>query len=195
VHDPLKVPHDLAAPVDDGAADHLPGRKLPALVFPATTGAAFHLAEAASGTLVLYVYPRTGRPGVDPPVGWDAVPGARGCTPQACAFRDLHAELTAAGAVVAGLSSQTHSYQLEAARRLELPFPLLADPHLELAEALDLPTFAFAGATLYKRLTLIARAGVIEAVFYPVFPPNENAARVLAWLRGRDGTDTRKRER
>jgi peroxiredoxin len=140
------------------------------------------LGEAARRIFVLYLYPRTGRPGVEPPPGWDATPGARGCTPQACAFRDLHGELVAAGAFVAGLSAQSTEYQREAAERLELPFPLLSDPELRLAAALDLPTFELAGLRLYRRLTLIARAGVVAKVFYPVFPPTENAAEVLAWL-------------
>jgi peroxiredoxin len=169
-------------PVDDGAADQLAGAELPTLALGATTGGFLELRELAAGTLVLYVYPRTGVPGVDPPAGWDEIPGARGCTPQACAFRDHHAELDALGARVAGLSSQTTEYQQEAAERLRLPFPLLADPHLRLAAALDLPTFTVEGMRLYKRLTLVARAGKVVKVFYPVFPPDRNAEEVLAWL-------------
>jgi peroxiredoxin len=152
-------------PVDDGAADDLVGKELPA------------------GTLVLYVYPRTGRPGIDPPAGWDEIPGARGCTPQSCAFRDHNADFGALGARVAGLSSQTTEYQREAAERLGLPFPLLSDPELRLAAALGLPTFTVEGMRLYTRLTLVARAGTIVKVFYPVFPPDRNAEEVLAWLR------------
>jgi peroxiredoxin len=156
---------------------------LPALTFEATAGGRIDLREPAAGTLVLYVYPRTGRPGIDPPAGWDEIPGARGCTPQSCAFRDHNAEFGALGARVAGLSSQTTDYQREAAERLGLPFPLLADPELRLAAALDLPTFTVEEMRLYKRLTLVARAGTIVKVFYPVFPPDRNAEEVLAWLR------------
>jgi peroxiredoxin len=169
-------------PTDDGAADHLLGAELPALAFEATAGAPVVLPELAAGTLVLYLYPRTGVPGEDPPAGWDEIPGARGCTPQSCSFRDHHAELDALGARVVGLSSQTSDYQGEAAERLCLPFPLLADPELRLAAALDVPTFTVAGMRLYKRLTLVARAGTVVKVFYPVFPPDRNAEEVLAWL-------------
>ena len=186
-HDPHVLPADQPAPVDDGAADHLPGVELPELRFDATTGGSLELRELARDTLILYAYPRTGRPGVDPPAGWDEIPGARGCTPQSCAFRDRHAELEALGARVAGLSAQTIDYQREAAERLRLPFPLLSDPELRLAKALDLPTFAVAGEALYKRLTLVARQARIVKVFYPVFPPDRNAEEVLAWLAGDSG--------
>ena len=137
---------------------------------------------ALPGTTVVYCYPRTGRPDEDLPEGWDEIPGARGCTPQSCAFRDHHAELRALGAPVFGLSSQSTDYQLEAAGRLHLPFPLLSDEGLEFAGALQLPTFEAGGMTLVKRLTLIVEDGRIEGVFYPVFPPDENAARVVEWL-------------
>ena len=176
------LPPDLPVPKDDGAAAHLQGTTVPSVAFPATTGGSVDVADAAQGTLVLFVYPRTGRPGIAPPPGWDATPGARGCTPQACAFRDIHAELAAAGAFVCGLSAQAADEQHEAAERLELPYPLLADPGLRLAAALGLPTFEFAGVRLYKRLTVVARAGTIVKVFYPVFPPDENASEVLDWL-------------
>lgn len=181
-HDPTLLPDDLPVPVDDGAGAHLRGRELPALSFPATSGGTIDLRAASAGTFVLYLYPRTGRPGVDPPTGWNEIPGARGCTPQACAFRDHHDELARLGASVAGLSSQATEHQREAAERLHLPFPLLSDPELRLATALELPTFEVDGTRLYKRLTLIARAGVIVKVFYPVFPPDRNAAEVIAWL-------------
>jgi peroxiredoxin len=177
------LPGDLPVPVDDGAAHHLLGTRLPQLAFEATTGGPLELREIAAGILVLYVYPRTGRPGIDPPAGWDEIPGARGCTPQSCAFRDHHSEFGRFRARVAGLSSQTSEYQREAAERLRLPFPLLADPDLLLAAALDLPTFTVEGMRLYRRLTLVARAGTIAKVFYPVFPPDRNAEEVLAWLR------------
>jgi peroxiredoxin len=155
---------------------------VPAIAFPATTGGEVALDELAAALLVLYLYPRTGVPGVDLPRGWDEIPGARGCTPQSCAFRDHHAELAALGARVAGLSSQSTAYQREAAERLHLPFPLLADPGLELADALGLPTFTVEGDRLYKRLTVVARDGVVVKVFYPVFPPDRNAGDVLRWL-------------
>jgi len=181
------LPRDLPVPKDDGAADHLPGRALPALALRATTGGAIDLAAVAAeaGTLVLYVYPRTGIPGEPAPDGWDAIPGARGCTPQSCAFRDHQAELRALGAETIGLSAQPAAEQAEFAAREHIPFPLLSDPHLELAAALGLPTFTAAGMTLYKRITLIVRDGSIAHVFYPVFPPDRNAVDVLAWLRER----------
>lgn len=188
-HDPSALPADLPVPEDDGAADHLVGLEVPTLRFPATTGDDRDLAELATGILVLYLYPRTGVPGVAPPDGWDAIPGARGCTPQTCAFRDYHAEITALGATVAGMSTQSAAEQSEAAERLGLPFPLLADPKLRLASALNLPTFDVHGASLYRRLTLVARAGRIVETFYPVFPPDANAAQVVAWLSA-DGAGT-----
>jgi peroxiredoxin len=170
-------------PVDDGAADHLPGQAVPALALPSTAGEPIDLAAATTGTLVLSCYPRTGRPGEDPPPGWDEIPGARGCTPQACAFRDHHAELSGLGARLLGLSAQPLEEQLETAMRLGLPYPLLSDPGLALAAALRLPTFQVGSQKLYRRLTLVARAGRVVEAFYPVFPPDRNAAEVAAWLR------------
>jgi peroxiredoxin len=170
-------------PEDDGAADHLPGRLVPPLYLETTAGD-LNLAAAAAGLLVLYVYPRTGRPGIEPPAGWDETPGARGCTPQACGFRDHAAELAELEATVVGLSAQTIEEQHEAAERLGLPHAVAADPELRLADALQLPTFEFQGRRLYKRLTFVAAEGRIVKTFYPVFPPDENAAEVLAWLRG-----------
>src|SRR5438105_8308513 len=166
VRDFLTLPPDLPVPVDDGAARHLRGQTLPGLRFASTRGGTADLAELASELLVLYVYPRTGRPGEPSPPGWDATPGARGCTPQSCAFRDRYAQFGALGATVAGLSAQTPVDQSEAAERLRLPFPLLADPELRLAAAIALPTFEIAGLTLYKRLTLVARGARIVKVFY-----------------------------
>jgi peroxiredoxin len=179
------LPPDLPVPVDDGAADHLPGRALPALALPATTGGTLDLAQAAAeaGTLVLYVYPRTGVPGEPSPPGWDAIPGARGCTPQSCAFRDHHAELRAHGAEVLGLSAQSPEEQHEFAEREHIPFALVSDRALQLASALRLPTFEAGGRRLYKRITLIVREGAIAKVFHPVFPPDRNAAEVVGWLR------------
>ena len=178
----LELPRDLPVPVDDGACDHLPGMRLPALALPATDGSRVDL-SALSGWSVVYVYPRTGRPDQPLPAGWDEIPGARGCTPQSCAYRDLAAELGALGARVFGLSSQDTVYQREAAQRLHLPFPLLSDEHLELATTLSLPTFEVDGMRLIKRLTLIINDGAIETVFYPVFPPDADAANVAKWLR------------
>jgi peroxiredoxin len=174
------LPPDLPVPVDDGAADHLLGAALPELT-PASTQGPIGLRQP--GRLVLYVYPRTGVPGQPLPDGWDAIPGARGCTPQSCAFRDHEADLRALGARVVGMSAQTLDEQREFAAREHIPYPLIADPELRLAAALGLPTFAVEGMRLYRRITLVARDGRIEHVFYPVFPPDRNAADVVAWLR------------
>ena len=184
-----RLPADLPVPSDDGACDHLPGLTLPSIPLPATDGTSVDLA-ALSGRTVVYAYPRTGRPDQDVPTGWDQIPGARGCTPQSCAFRDHHAELRALGARVFGLSTQDTAYQREAAERLHLPLPLLSDEDLGLSRALNLPTFtidSLPGQTMIKRLTLIVRDGRIEHVFYPVFPPDRNAADVLAWLAAHPG--------
>ena len=179
---PYVLPADLPVPVDDGAAGHLEGMTLPALALPSTSGADIDLAAASAGTLVLYLYPRTGRPGESLPEGWDEIPGARGCTPQSCAFRDHFGELRALGADVLGLSAQSLPDQMEFAQRVGLPYPILSDPELELAGSLRLPTFEVAGMRLYRRLTLIARGGRVAKVFYPVFPPDRNAADVVAWM-------------
>jgi peroxiredoxin len=173
----------LPAPEDDGAARHLPGLRIPSIPLPATDGSTVDL-SALPGLTVLYAYPRTGRPVEPNPDGWDAIPGARGCTPQTCAFRDHFAELQSLGvAHLYGLSTQNTAYQRELAERLHLPFPILSDEHLVLTKALSLPTFSTNGMTLLKRLALILRDGVIEHVFYPVFPPDQNAADVVTWLR------------
>jgi peroxiredoxin len=182
----LDLPTDLPVPVDDGACDHLPGMWLPALALPATDGNMVDL-SALSGRTIVYAYPRTGRPDQPLPTGWDKIPGARGCTPQSCAYRDLAAELASLGARVFGLSTQDTAYQQEAAVRLHLPFPLLSDERLALATALGLPTFQVDGMTLIKRLTLVIDDGLIETVFYPVVPPDADAASVAAWLQERRG--------
>jgi peroxiredoxin len=182
---PLTIlPADLPVPTDDGAATQLEGLRLPALALPATDGRTVQL-STLPGLQVIYIYPMTGHPGVPLPEGRDAIPGARGCTPQSCAFRDHHAELAALGAGVFGLSTQDSGHQREAATRLHLPFPLLSDGELALRDALSLPVFEVDGRLLYRRLTLIADAARIVKVFYPVFPPDRNAAEVVAWLRAR----------
>jgi peroxiredoxin len=168
--------------VDDGGADHLPGLELPSLRLESTLGAPLDLAEAARDRLVAYLYPRTGRPGVPLPDGWDDIPGARGCTPQSCGYRDSLAEFERLGAAVVGISAQDPEEQHEFAEREHIPFPLLSDPGLALAAELGLPTFEAGGMTLYRRLTLIAEAGRLVKAFYPVFPPDRDAAAVLAWL-------------
>ncbi|MFC9630403.1 redoxin family protein [Streptomyces mirabilis] len=182
--DYTSVPADLPVPEDDGAATHLPGTKVPHLELQGTGGTAVRLDVLGAGRTVVYIYPLTGRPGVDLPDGWDSIPGARGCTPEACGFRDHYQDLLAAGADgVFGLSSQETDYQREVVERLHLPFQMLSDPAHSLAQELSLPTFETSGLTLYKRLTLIIRDGVVEHVFYPIFPPNEHADQVLTWLR------------
>jgi peroxiredoxin len=174
-------------PEDDGAADHLPGVEVPPLAFRATTGGLADLAELAGGTLVAYVYPQTGVPGRPVPAEWDPVPGARGCTPQSCAFRDMSHELRSLGAEIVGISTQAFDEQREFATRNHLPYRLLNDSALSLATAIGLPTFEFGGDRYYRRLTFVARAGRIATVFYPVFPPEQNANDVAAWLRGNAG--------
>jgi peroxiredoxin len=183
-HDPYVLPEGLPVPEDDGAADHLPGLELPDLTLESSQGPV-NLAELARDRLVLYVYPRTGRPGRPLAPGWDEIPGARGCTPQSCAFRDHAGELAELGARVAGLSAQGLDDQIEFAERNRMPFPIVSDEQLELGRALDLPTFETDGATLYKRLALVAERSRIVKVFYPVFPPDRNAEEVLAWMSSR----------
>ncbi|MGW7821745.1 MerR family transcriptional regulator [Streptomyces puniciscabiei] len=183
--DYLTLPADLPVPEDDGAADHLPGMKVPGLALLDTAGRTVHLDAFGPRRTVVYVYPLTGRPGTDLPEGWNSIPGARGCTPESCGFRDHFHDLLEAGAGrVYGLSSQDTDYQREVVERLGLPFDMLSDPGLGLADTLGLPTFEVQGMRLFRRLTLVLRAGVIEHVFYPVFPPNEHAQQVLTWLRG-----------
>jgi peroxiredoxin len=181
-HNPLVLPDNLPVPKDDGAARHLLGIRLPNLGLPATDGSVVNFARLA-GRTVVYVYPRTGRPGKALPTGWDAIPGARGCTPQSCGFRDHFAELKPLGvAQLYGLSTQDTDYQREAAERLHLPFAILSDAELKLARALKLPAFEVDGMTLLKRMAWIIDDGVITHVFYPVFPPDKSAEQVMAWL-------------
>lgn len=178
------LPDDLPVPRDDGAADHLLGLPMPHLWLPTSDGRVVDLGAPSTGRTIIYLYPRTGRPGTASPVGWDAIPGARGCTPQSCGFRDHFADLRAEGvSEVWGLSSQDPDHQAEAVERLHLPFAMLSDPQLALADALRLPTFSAPGHDrLYSRLTLVIYGGVVEHVFYPVFPPDTHARAVLDWL-------------
>ena len=179
------LPENLPVPEDDGACDHLRRSMLPSIGLRATSGLMVDLSKEGRPWLVVYCYPRTGRPDREPPGGmaaWNAIPGARGCTPQSCAYRDHYTQLTALGAAVYGLSTQDTEYQSEAVQRLHLPFPLLSDARLDFARALELPTFTHAGLDLIKRLTVIARSGRIEEVLYPVFPSDADAVEVIEWL-------------
>jgi peroxiredoxin len=181
-HDLNVLPGGLPVPRDDGAARHLAGFKLPSVPLPATDGSIVDL-SGLSGRTVIYIYPRTGVPGQEPLDGWDAIPGARGCTPQSCSFRDHFAELKQLGVThVFGLSTQDSAYQSEAVERLKLPFPILSDGNLALARAIKLPTFTIASMVLLKRMVLVIDAGVIAKVFYPVFPPDKSTEEVIAWL-------------
>jgi peroxiredoxin len=172
----------IPAAVDDGATRHLIGARMAAIALPATDGRMIDLA-ALRGRSIVYAYPRTGQPGIDNPPGWDLIPGARGCTPQSCSFRDHFAELKALGVDhLFGLSTQDPAYQREAAERLHLPFAILSDEHLALTRAMTLPTFATSGMTLLKRFTLVIDDGIVRHVFYPVFPPDRSASDVIAWL-------------
>jgi peroxiredoxin len=182
--DPYTLPQGLPVPEDDGAADHLPGAAVPSLVLDSSAGRV-DLAELCEWRAVVYVYPRTGRPGVPNLPGWDEIAGARGCTPQSCGFRDHAADLAELGARLAGVSAQSLEDQVEFAERNHIRYPVVADPELRLRDALGLPTFTTSGLELYKRLAFVAEAGRIVKVFYPVFPPDRNAADVVAWLQAR----------
>ena len=172
----------IPAPLEDGAADHLTGARLPSVALEATDATRIDL-SSLTGRTVVYAYPRTGEPGAPVPKDWDLIPGARGCTPQSCAFRDQFADLKALRVDhLFGLSTQDTAYQREVVERLHLPFPLLSDQHLILTRTLRLPTFEANGMRLLKRLTMVIHDGTIEHVFYPVFPPDRNAADVVAWL-------------
>jgi peroxiredoxin len=189
LHDPSRLPADLPRPADDGAGDHLAGSAVPHVALLDTDGQHVDLASLA-GRSVVYAYPRTGRPGEEPLVAdWDAIPGARGCTPESCSFRDHHGELTELGVRVLGLSAQDSAYQREAVERLHLPFPILSDEQHELADAMRLPTFEVAGQRLLRRLTLLVRDGRVEHVWYPVFPPDAHADEVVTWLRAHPEDD------
>jgi peroxiredoxin len=187
--DLYSLPADLPVPADDGACDHLVGMAVPSIALPSTSGEPVNLAQLP-GRTVVYAYPRTGRPDQDPPPGWDTIPGARGCTPESCSFRDHHQELRSLGARVFGLSTQDTAYQQEVAARLHLPFDLLSDADLALTGALRLPTFVVEAMTLLKRLTLVINDGRIEHVWYPVFPPDTHAEVVVAWLAGHQASSS-----
>ncbi|MGI9421424.1 MAG: peroxiredoxin [Geminicoccaceae bacterium] len=180
-HDPSILPSDLPHPEDDGACAHLTGRPLHAMALPSTAGGTLDLATRP-GRTVIYCFPRAGRPGLPLPEGWDDIPGARGCTPEAMAFRDQHDDIRALHADVVGISTQLPEDQQEIAERLQLPFPLLSDSERRFAKSLDLPTFEVDGMVLIKRLTLIVTEGVIDHVFYPVFPPDKAAEEAIVWL-------------
>jgi peroxiredoxin len=184
VSDPYTLPPNLPVPEDDGACDHLPGTMLPQLTLESSQGPV-SLRALSLELLVLYVYPQAGRPGRPSPEGWDQIPGARGCTPQSLGFRDAHGRLAELGAQVAGISVQPLDDQVEFAERNAIPYPVIADPERRLGEALGLPTFEAGGLMLYKRVTLVVESCAIAKVFYPVFPPDENAAEVVAWLESR----------
>jgi peroxiredoxin len=178
-----QLPPNLPRPKDDGAARHLKGMALPDLELPSTANRRVNLSKIAAPRVVVYAYPMTGRPDRQLPQGWDDIPGARGCTPETCGFRDHHKDLAKLQTEVFGVSTQDTPYQQEMVKRLEVPFEVLSDEHMELARALKLPTFTVEGMTLLKRLTLVARNGRIEQVFYPVFPPDKHAEEVIAWLK------------
>jgi len=183
MYDPRTLPDNLPVPQDDGAARHLVGLHLPAIALPATEGSLIDV-SVLQGRTVMYIYPRTGRPDEALPDGWDVIPGARGCTPQSCSFRDHFAELRGLGvAHIFGLSTQDTDYQREAVDRLHLPFSILSDEHLALTHAITLPTFDVAGMTLLKRMVLVIDDGTITKVFYPVFPPDKSADEVIDWLK------------
>lgn len=178
-----KLPSDLPEPVDDGDCDHLPGTVMPDVTLPCTNNGTLNFRDIEVRT-VIYIYPMTGRPDVELPVGWDEIPGARGCTPQSCGFRDHHEELKSLHTNVYGLSAQSRDYQREMQSRLHLPFEIVSDESLTLKKSLRLPTFFAAGMELYKRVTLIVENNKIAKVFYPIFPPDQNAVEVVDWLSG-----------
>jgi len=176
-----QIPNGLPIPKDDGACDHLTGMEFPDLEFNCTNGSIINISKQ-TGNIVIYIYPMTGQPNVALPEGWNAIPGARGCTPQSCGFRDCHTELKK-HATIYGLSTQPTEYQQEAKSRLHLPFNLLSDTEFLLKQKLSLATFNFVEIERYKRITLIIKECVIKKVFYPIFPPDKNAENVLNWFK------------
>lgn len=188
-HNPLDLPNDLPAPIDDGACNHLCDLDIPSITLKTTDNTLIDISKL-KGIVVIYCYPRTGRPGISPPEGWDNLPGARGCTPQSCAFKDHHVAFMAKGIQVFGLSTQVTAYQQEAVERLHLPFPLISDSDLIFTKSLKLPTFIIQKMELIKRLTLVCISGKIKKVFYPVFPPDKNAEEVMGWIGQQGGVDS-----
>jgi peroxiredoxin len=178
-----ELPANLPRPTDDGGARHLKGMAMPDLELPSTANRRVNLSKISAPRVVIYAYPMTGRPDRQLPKGWDDIPGARGCTPETCGFRDHHKDLAKLHTEVFGVSTQDTPYQQEMVKRLEVPFEVLSDDHLLLTRALNLPTFTVDGMTLMKRLTLVVTHGRIEHVFYPVFPPDKHAEEVIAWLK------------
>jgi peroxiredoxin len=178
-----QLPANLPRPKDDGGARHLTGMALPDLELPSTSNRRVNLSKVSAPRIVIYAYPMTGRPDRQLPQGWDDIPGARGCTPETCGFRDHHKDLAKLHAEVFGVSTQDTAYQQEMVKRLEVPFEVLSDEQMAFARALKLPSFTVDGMTLLKRLTIVARSGRIEHVFYPVFPPDKHAEEVMAWLK------------
>jgi peroxiredoxin len=178
-----QLPPNLPVPEDDGGARHLPGMAMPDIELLSTSQRRVDLSKLTAPRTVIYFYPRTGEPGKPSLAGWDDIPGARGCTPETCGFRDLHKELAKLNADVYGASVQSTDYQREMVTRLNVPFEVLSDDKMALTHALKLPTFTAGGMTLIKRLTLVVKAGKIEHVFYPIFPPDKHADEVIAWLK------------
>ena len=187
--DLTNLPASLPVPQDDGGCDHLPGRALPAIELPSTAGRTVNLAELNIPT-VLFFYPRNAQPHEPIPEEWNMIPGARGCTPHSCGFRDLHHEFKVLGFQIFGVSTQDTDYQKELVNRVHLPFEVLSDAKFELVKALQLPTFEYHGRQLIKRMAWVVEAGRITKVFYPVFPPDKNADEVLSWLKARRETGT-----
>jgi len=179
--DLYQLPDDLPVPVDDGACDHLEGMLLPSLLLETSSGISLNLSDL-KGIVVIFFYPMIGSPDSPPMGDWNEIPGARGCTPQTCSYRDSYQQLTDLGAKVFGASAQAIEEQCAAAVRLKLPFQLLNDSAFKLTESLKLPAFEYQGVKMIKRLTLVVVDGVIRKVFYPVFPPNENVDHVISWL-------------
>jgi peroxiredoxin len=178
----LTLPKNLPVPQDDGACRHLEGMAIPAIELRATSGRVLELSQLTLDPTILFFYPRTGRPDEPVPVDWDEIPGARGCTPQSCGFRDLYKEFRAHGYQVFGVSTQTTEYQREFAERMRIPFEILSDSEFKLTTAMKLPTFEFSGMRLLKRMAWVCEDSHVKKVFYPVFPPDENAVNVLKWL-------------
>jgi len=172
----------LAIPIDDGKCDHLFNMTLPQLSLLSTSNNTIDLSKL-EGLTVFYFYPRMGRPDIETPAGWGDIPGASGCTPQTCSFKDQHEDFSRLEVDVYGVSTQASSYQKEAVDRLSLPFDILSDEDLNLTEMLNLPTFEVEGVILTKRVTLICQDSKIIKVFYPVYPPKENAQEVIVYIK------------